>query len=460
MVSNLTIDGRWWIHGRTESPQFGTLKLVNGSKLTLVVKIPQDRTVREVMTEWLRSHSNRNERFPDVIVGRDASNKPVTLFGCHPRLASATGLTTYTVSAIAAVQGLELEAWSQECICAVAFDFLSLNNWLGGEIVEEVQVSGEAPSYRAAKGDDLLFDICNGVQMRIARFVGMSSSDEEYAFRPKPQVWLHFDSPKRVSDVVDWWTHRVITFFSLIIGDPITVDALNIYIQDPYTPGSGLPKEGKVIRRHPEEKESRTHTFEMLAAYPEVAAEFGAVVKNWFRAVSKLEPVVDLFSTVAFHSHLHTEAQFLFLVQSLEVYHARMFESTELPAEEHKKRVAAVVDLLPVELKDWVRSKLSANYKYLDQRLLDLFAANRTEAERLFRNVAELPERIRYTRNYLTHYNGDPASPKYLKDPEMIEVSWFLKIFVWICLLKEIGIGPNAIEKLIRRYANPTFVNL
>jgi hypothetical protein len=35
----------------------------------------------------------------------------------------------------------------------------------------------------------------------------------------------------------------------------------------------------------------------------------------------------------------------------------------------------------------------------------------------------------------------------------MVEVSWYLRVFMWICLLKEIGVAGKAIEILIRRTA-------
>ena len=83
----------------------------------------------------------------------------------------------------------------------------------------------------------------------------------------------------------------------------------------------------------------------------------------------------------AFHSHLHSQAEFLFLVQALEVYHARMFGGRD---------------------------------KHLDERLKDIFERHNAEARKLFPGIAELPEKIQYTRNHLTHYSKDTDSPKYL----------------------------------------------
>jgi hypothetical protein len=101
-----------------------------------------------------------------------------------------------------------------------------------------------------------------------------------------------------------------------------------------------------------------------------------------------------------------------------------------------------------------------ANYKYLDERVAEIFECHNAEAARLFPNVAELPERIRYTRNHLTHYSGNTNSPKYLSPEEMVQVSWYLRVFIWACLLKAIGVSGKAIERLIRRQGDAHFLNL
>jgi hypothetical protein len=132
---------------------------------------------------------------------------------------------------------------------------------------------------------------------------------------------------------------------------------------------------------------------------------------------------------VAFHRSLHTEAQFLFLVQALEVYHAccPAFDSTN---------------------------------KYLDERLTEIFLHHSTESAEILGSDRSLPEKIRYTRNHLTHHTGDETSPKLLKGNELLQINWNLRTFVWVCLLKEIGLSGPPINRLIRKYGDVRFVTL
>jgi hypothetical protein len=249
----------------------------------------------------------------------------------------------------------------------------------------------------------------------------------------------------------------------LLIGTPVRCRETECYINDPYSEShSGFPVEGKLIRESTRERETHDlRTEAMLAPYPEISNSFADIIKTWHRVASDLEPVVDLFSTVTFHRSLHTEAQFLFLVQALEVYHARLFDSRAMPSEEHAARVEAVVATAPPAFQEWARRTLrAANYKYLDERLTDIFQKHASEAKRLFPDLPKLPEKIRYTRNYLTHYTGDPDSPRFLNTKEMVRVNWYLRIFIWICLLKEIGVSDKAVERLISRYGSTKFINL
>ena len=428
-MEDCKIEGRWWIHGADARAEFGTLSRENDGRLLLVVKIPQGLSVDETPLQFFETPGESS--VPRVIIGRDANDKPVTLFGCYALRGSSTGMRTYNINVLAAVQGLELESWSQRCIHAINLDVDFLHEWLGGKILDTVKMPDGGSAFRIPRESELLIDVSSGVQLRIVRWIGgPSSSQEEYSFRPAHQLWLHFEAAQKLSDVTDWWVPWVTRLMSLLVGDPVTCSKTELFLEDPYAADvEEFANPGTVIHRgkNGRPKPKNVHAFAMLASYPSIQSDFQVIVRNWFRVASQLEPVVDLFSTVAFHNHLHSEAEFLFLVQAFEVYHARMF---------------------------------GGGYKHLDERFAEIFERHTAEARKLFPNLAELPEEIQYTRNHLTHYSKDTDSPKYLRPAEMVQVSWYLRVFMWICLLKEIGVGGKAIERLIRRHGDADFVNL
>lgn len=159
---------------------------------------------------------------------------------------------------------------------------------------------------------------------------------------------------------------------------------------------------------------------------------------------------------------MHAEAQFLFFVQALEVYHARSpgFESTAVPNERHKTRMQRAVAAVPEDLREWTERTLkNANYKHLDKRLAELFSYHSKERAQILGDDPTLPERIRYTRNYLTHHPRKIASAKLLSEDELSQVAWNLRTFIWVCLLKELGISGAPLQRLIQKY-NAHFVSL
>jgi len=409
------MEGRWWINGPDRPAEFGTLVSNSENRLSLIVKIPQSLSPDEALVQFVDAGKIS---VPDVLLGRDADNKPVTLFGCYALPGVSTGLRSYNIHVLAAVQGLEFQSWSQECIHAASLNIDLLHRWLGGKILETVDIPGDRPALRPPREDDLVFDVCSDVRMRIARCIAPSWSQDEYRWIPTHRIWVHFDKPQSLAILSNHWLPWVTRLFSLLMGTSVTCQQIDCYLDDPFAENfKGFPKEGKLITRGKKQREPHgLHTLEMLAPYPDIANQFDKIVQSWFRVASQFEPVVDLFSTVAFHSSLHSKAQFLSLVQALEVYHARAFDSKALPTEQHAQRVEAVVAGAPPEFQDWTRRKLEgANYKYLDERLMEIFERHKADAKRLFVNLTELPEKIRYTRNYLTHYNGSTNSPKYLK---------------------------------------------
>lgn len=452
------IDGIWWIHGPGHPALFGTLQRAEGDELRLTVKISQATSFKEAIDAPIEP-----SKFPERVFGRDANDKPITLFGCFATHALSAGLVTYTIHVLAAVQGLEIATWSHQCVHAASVQVDLLHPWLGSKVMRAVKLADGKESWTEAAEEDLLFDIAKGVRLRIVRFIAPSWSTEEFKWTARPRIWFHFDKPVSLDDLTSHWIPWVARLLSLLAGAAAQHDELECYLADPYSDAAvGFPIEGKVIRTGKKLREPKSiSTQSMFAPFPDVAQAMPDIIKKWCAVATRLEPVVDLFSTVTFHRTLYCEAQFLFLVQAIEVYHARSCDSTAVSPDEHRGRVKAVVDVTPPELREWVQSKLqSANFKYLDERLSEIFAKHSGEVDRLFKNPAALPERIRYTRNYLTHYTGSLGAPKYITETEMVEVNWGLRTLLWACLLKEIGISGNPIERLIRRNSDVHFVDL
>jgi len=146
----------------------------------------------------------------------------------------------------------------------------------------------------------------------------------------------------------------------------------------------------------------------------------------------------------------------------LEVYHSRseQFASTELSKEQHRQRVEAVVNNSPTELQPWVKERLAfSNQKTLAQRIDDLSRSNAKELEKLAAGFPDFAAKVRYTRNYYTHYSEDlKRAGKVATGVELMKLGFVLEDLLEICLLKEIGVEGKAIARILKRASGMKFV--
>jgi hypothetical protein len=446
------IEGRWWVEGSSGPSYFGTLTS-SRKKLQLIVKIPQDLTIDEAMLQTV----DAPDIPPDVILGRNAYNQPITLFGCFCRPETREGLKTLRIDAIAAIDGLEVADWNQPAIRTALIQIDPISIWLGGQALIATNKNGKE-GFTLPSVTDLSFQISEGVELGIWCSTGISSSQEKVSFTQGSSVWLQFDRPRSVQEISDDWVPWVDRLFSLLIGSGIRHQSVTCH-EDKFFGENSKPlgKKGELIRKggRAPTRADEISLLDMVTRYSELSDNFGKIIAKWTEVADRYEALVDLFSIAAFNRSLHTQAEFLFLVQALEVYHARSpsFDSMLVAKDAHKARVERAVTAVPDDLKDWVERTLrAANNKHLDVRLSEIFKLHLNESTKIFGSDPSLAEKIRYTRNHLTHHTGDETSPKLLTRNHLVQVSWNLRTFIWVCLLKEIGVCGAPIDRLIRKY--------
>lgn len=377
------------------------------------------------------------------------------------------GLETYEIGAMAVLKGMELSSWTHRAIQAVSIEAKVVHRWLNQTVVENVRSPDGREGWTVPELHDEVWDVCPGVRFRIDRQLNPSSSIDHFEVLPHHRLWLHFVEPQSLQEICDKWIPWTTRLLSLLVGAKASYEEIECFSNDPFITGiSGMLESGVLIRGGSTGRKSKPlpHVTEMFAPFATICDRFGDVLKRWHEVSDRFEPLVDLFSVVEFHHSLHSEAQFLFLVQALEVYHVRSphFESKVLPTKEHGRRVATVLNIAPDELKEWLQSKIqSGNYKPLNQKLEEIFNLHAEESRQLLGDdFANLAEQIRYTRNHLTHYNGDPSDSRFLDETAMFRVNLSLRALIWIYLLMELGISGAPVRKIIQRRTNMRFVML
>src|ERR1035438_7464263 len=104
-----TIEGRWWILGLDQEPQFGVLTFDPEEGLRLQTKVAgefTDLSVGSVDDAW-------GVRLPSVIVGRDEHNHDVSLYCGGVGASSASfGLKSIKCHPLRAILGGKFNSWA------------------------------------------------------------------------------------------------------------------------------------------------------------------------------------------------------------------------------------------------------------------------------------------------------------------------------------------------------------
>jgi hypothetical protein len=465
------ITGRWWIHGDSSPPMAGVLSQEGGSLSLRIVNTAGGESVARLLTQGAQVGL---PAIPNVIRGRDSQDKPVTLFGCFCESHSTSqGEEVYEIAVLAGVQGCDIESWKKPVVRTVFVRLQHFHRWLEMDVLKSVPLPDGKTGWKACEYSEILFPIAEGIDFRITQSLRHKQGQDGDEFRPECKICLSFANPRSMEEVCEKWTHWIAHFFSLLVGTSLRLEEIMVSEVDLFSLGKSIEdaviyfgSQAKVLGRTQTTIRTRLsdpNPYDMAASYSSVRDQLGTMLQRWHAVSERLDPVVGLFTSVVFHHALYSTAEFLFLVQALEVYHTRSghFESYQLPPDDHKKKVEEVLRTVPTEHSEWVRRKIiSANYKYLNERLLAVFQANESLAKGLFHNLEETSEKIAYTRNHYTHYTSGTGHQKFIDQDTMAQLNFSLEHFLWALLLKEIGAPESAGHKIIRTAERAKFTTL
>jgi Apea-like HEPN len=172
---------------------------------------------------------------------------------------------------------------------------------------------------------------------------------------------------------------------------------------------------------------------------------------RWLALGEDLGPVFDLYLVSVYQPRIFAELQFLSLAQAAESLHARRFETKILPTDEHRARVKAVAEAAPVDLRDWVRERLAdANRKSFRNALSELIETLPPQVKARFEDVDRFSEKVRVTRNYLTHWN-EGLKMKAARGQDLVALTSLLRCVLEALLLLELGFAVDDVDLLLER---------
>lgn len=230
-----------------------------------------------------------------------------------------------------------------------------------------------------------------------------------------------------------------------------------------------VPKEVNIYYRIPgyADKPRSISTQHMLFTFEDVKNNPSKYLPNWIKKSAELQSVYDLYHQTIYSRLIHFRTRFLLLAQALEAYHRNLYDEKYQPKlSKYDKR--CLKNAIPECIKGEHRNNLIASIDHgndfsLKTRIVKIcdsilrgYLVNGTFVivDVLIGDVDEFAEKVKATRNFLTHH-PKKRSKKVLSDDEIVEYIPKMLLLLRICLLVELGFPPDQIKKRVME--NPEF---
>ncbi|OUD04055.1 hypothetical protein CA983_06100 [Streptomyces swartbergensis] len=184
------------------------------------------------------------------------------------------------------------------------------------------------------------------------------------------------------------------------------------------------------------------------------AIDLAELVTSWFQFHRRFKKVLLPLLNPFFAPFTYSEHRFISIFQALEALHQdkKLYASTDVTKEQHKQRVAAVIDKfddagLEQETLDWAKSVLlGRNDKPLKQRVQEVVDSTGKMGEVILKKAPKFAQSVASARSGLSHGGGkNPFTPAALH--------WHGEVLMWVTrarLLAELGV-PDVYARAVSK---------
>jgi hypothetical protein len=183
--------------------------------------------------------------------------------------------------------------------------------------------------------------------------------------------------------------------------------------------------------------------------------DFASGFPRWKELVDAYGPTCDLLFSRAARDSRYLSTRFLNTVTAAESFHRRSRHDTKA-SPEHKQRIARLIEAAPEEDRTWLGNKLTWSHEpSLANRLEELVAVATPAAGPYVGSAKPWARAVTDARNALVHRPRKRNDPD-VEDPEgLLVLEHSVAAVVTICLLRELGFGPDDCAQRLGR--NPSW---
>ena len=411
--------GDFWLPSEPDRKERGVLSISDGGAIELEVdgrfNVEPEAPLRN-RWEQIVGNIKKNEK-----------NEFVTLDDCYYKTPTTDGRSLIgVVGRVCTGEGYNGES----CFNAVTFSVEGIDEWVGKSGFEfdfQHEKYDEIISYQCPK--DIPINLVDkGMQLSI--IFGWTPPGipaiKEATIRQKTYFKLVSKEDARELDEFVSIAHKITTFLCFAIDKMVSLDSMKATSKDLCRDiGQGQTKDIPINIYYPSQPystdEPKIHQHDMLFGFGQIQNDAGRIINNWLEAYERLNPTFDLyFSTQIGKPYL--TVKLLTLVQGLEAYHHR-----EKSLEAYRQRKAGNL------------------HEKIEDVIEPFKGVIGNENKR-----RELIDKIKKTRNYLTHYDRCSES-KAAEGQDLFDLCLKMELLFQLHFLQLIGFSPEQIDSLLAK---------
>jgi hypothetical protein len=242
---------------------------------------------------------------------------------------------------------------------------------------------------------------------------------------------------------------------SSVVPERVRAFSPNTPIETP----SGLPTQIEMyyITKSGEPTPRPLNRRDMLFRYEDVRDNFELYLGNWIIKSEQLRPVIDLYFSLFYIPSMYVHLEFLTLAQAIETYHRRVYVGEYVPSDEAAPIIDALSQAIPENVSSDHKQSIKQRLKYLNEFSLrkrlknilnDALSPYQSIVDQLIINRGDFVENVVETRNYLTHYSGEPRD----NPAEQRVLARKLRVLMQLCFCKEIGFPAETVVTLMSQH--------
>lgn len=399
-------------------------------------------------------------KYPDVnrVVGVVGKNEPVTLDKCFTKNHNSTlgGLWNVTICANLAFVGAVYEKGEEIEFSRIDFSVEGFDEWLGiSGIRVDHRWNEKSASIHFDPPQEVSFDLPGKIEIKFSFrwklpgfpiITGASISQRAH-------ISLISEKLRPLDDFLPSIS-KIHNFLCFAIDKIVSLRSVTGYSEN-------LTRESEEGKKFPvpieiyyqsllcSETESKIRQPDMLLPYRGVKDNMGRIFDRWIENHETSEPAFNLYFASKSDAYRYLGARFLSLAQAIETLHRRNSEQKEMTTEEFQSLVNAASKAVPGQRKSWIIEKLKyANELSLRKRIKEMiepfkdYFGSSEERKNFISKIVD-------TRNYLTHYDDQPAN-----QAENGESLWTLhrklEALFQLHFLRIIGIKKETISLIVK----------